>query len=296
MLDFGFRWLFEGTASSVVPLPRKIETMLWINELPLERTGLVLQRPSAWLDNVTRPLLETTRAPGMTGGRYEAIPVASTRDVTLTGVLLDVSIDVLQQQLAALNDVLSGLLELRWPHAPTCIQRGVAGPLQVEPIQPDRAFVSPDAQSWTVSVTIRCVDGAVYHRDPTRVRLSTTPVDLPLDGLPVGGEIVLDAPSSGDVDLDLLSPSGVLLERLALRSIALATGDTVTVRLDVPHLLTKRTTAPAETSVYSWRSLTASTRWWKASPRHANAARGQYVRAVLSAGAGWWTYVNGSVA
>lgn len=296
MLEFGFRWLFEGTSIGIPPMPRRIETMLWINEVPLERLGLVLQRPAGWLDGVSRPLLETARMPGMTGGAYEAYAAAQARDITIAGVLLDVSIDVLQQQLAALNDALSGLLELRWPHAPACIQRGVAGPAQVEPLLVDRAFITPDAQCWTVSVTIRCADGAVYDRHPTRVRLSTTPTDLPLRGLPVGGEILLDAPSSGDVDLDILSPSGVLLERLALRSISLATGDTVTVRLDAPHGLTKRTEAGAVTSVYSWRSLAASTRWWKASPRHADQARGQYVRAVLSAGAGWWTYVNGHVA
>lgn len=289
---FGFGWLFEGTSTrAAVPWPRKVETMLWINELPLERTGLVLQRPTGWLDGLARALPETDRLPGRSAGPYASLPVTPWRDVTLEGYLIDVPLETLQQQLAALQDALSGLLELRWPHAPTFVQRGVAGPLEVTPFNADRAFVRPDAQTWRVRCTIRCSDTASYARHPQRVRLSTTPVPLPTAGLGAGGEILLNGPVSGSVNVDLLSLAGVRVWRLALREVNLATGEVCRIRLDAPHLITKHTPAGTVTDVYAWRSLAESSRWQQASPRHADRTRAQYQRAQLSAGTGWWTYL-----
>lgn len=293
-IGLGFGWLFTGGGSggAGAPNPRRVETMLWINDLPLQRTGMILQRPTGWVDDVTRVLPETSRVPGLTGGRYAALPSAPPRDVTITGVLLDVNMDVLQQQLAALNDLLSGELELRWPHAPGFVQYGLAGPLQVEPFNPDKAFVRPDRQTWRVTVTIRCADGAAYARQPRRIRLGTTPKPIALGGLAVGGEIVLEGPLSGAVDIDILSPSGVLLDRLALRGVSLATIDDIcTIRLDAPNTIVKRTAGGVESNVYHWRSLSESTRWWKVSPRTADRARGIYPRVRMSTGGGWWTYV-----
>jgi hypothetical protein len=298
MIGFGFRWLFQGASSGAgaARAPRTVPVTLWINDTPIERFGFVLQRPAGWLDTVTRPLLDTSRIPGLTGGRYEQLPTVPSRDVTISGVLLDVNMDALQAQLAALNDQLSGLLELRWPHAPGFVQRGMAGPLSVEPYNPDKAFVRPDAQAWRVSVTIRCSDGATYARAPRRIRLGTTPKPVLLGGLPVGGEVLLEGPLSGSVNLDLYSPAGGLLERLALRGVALSSGDVGTIRFDAPNTITKRTALGVETNVYAWRSLTESTRWWKVSPIHADPARGQYALASLSTGSGWWTYVVGEAA
>ena len=307
--SFGLRWLFQPASSGTGPpdppdpppvLPatssRVVPTMLWVNDTPLERFGLVLQRPERWLDQVARPLPETTRLGGLTGGRYERLAPSAARDMVVSGVLLNVSLETLQQQLAALYDAFAGLLELRWPHAPTAIQRGVAGVATVEPYVPEKAFVRPDRQCWRVSIPIRCADSAVYQRQPTRVLLSTTPRALPLRGLPVGGEILLNGPLSGAVDIDLLSPTHVRLQRLALRNVALATGDVLSIRLDAPHVLIRRTAAGAAENVYGWRSLSLSTRWWKANPRHADAARGQRLFVRVSAGTGWWTFVNGDAA
>lgn len=312
MSSFGFRWLFQpssattppgpgpgpgpGPSHTPSPPPRTVPTMLWVNETPLERYGLVLQRPERWLDSVTRVLPDTTRAPGMTGGPYAGLTAAPPRDLVLTGVLLNVALETLQQQLAALHDAFAGLLELRWPHAPGSLMRGVAGLATVEPYVPEKAFVQPDRQCWRVSIPIRCSDGAVYRRQPTRVYLSTTPAVVPLRGLPVGGEVVLNGPLSGAVDIDLLSPVGAILWRHALRNVALATGDTLTMRLDAPHRLTRRTAAGASENVYRWRSLTLSSRWGQAVPPAFAVGAPQALRVVLSAGTGWWTYVNADAA
>lgn len=294
---FSFGWLFEGTSTrAAVPWPRKVETMCWINELPLERTGLVLQRPGAWLDGLARALPETERVPGRTGGPYATLPATPPRDVTLEGYLIDVPMETLQAQLAALEDFLSGLLELRWPHAPGYVQRGLAGPLVVTPFNPDKAFHRPDAQTWRVQVTIRCSDNAVYARHPRRVPLSTTPAIVRTGGLGAGGEILLNGALSGSVNLDLISLAGVRVWRLALRNVSLGTGDVCRIRLDAPHLITKHTAAGVVTDVYRWRSLAESSRWQQASPRHADRSRGQHLRAVLSAGAGWWTFVPAEAA
>ena len=145
-LGFGFGWVFEGSGGGgrVVPAARRrIETMLWINDTPLQRFGLTLQRPSSWQDGTSRALLETVRVPALTGGRYELLPTVPARDVTISGVMLDLPLETQQAALSALTDALSGLLELRWPHAHNQVMRGMAGPLQVEPLNPDKAFANP---------------------------------------------------------------------------------------------------------------------------------------------------------
>ncbi len=307
--SFGFRWLFQpagvsgpgpgpgpgpepGPSTPSAP-PRTVPTMLWVNETPLERFGLVLQRPERWLDSVTRPLPDSARVPGMTGGRLEPFAASSARDLVLTGVLLNVALETLQQQLAALHDAFGGLLELRWPHAPRALQRGVAGLATVEPYVPEKAFVAPDRQCWRVSLPIRCSDGAVYQRAATRVYLSTTPAVVPIRGLPVGGEIVLNGPLSGACDIDCLSPAGAILWRHALRGVSLATGDTLSLRLDAPHLLIRRTAAGGTEDVYRWRSLALSSRWQHAAPPPFGSAP---LRVQLSAGTGWWTYLQSDAA
>jgi hypothetical protein len=294
-LGFAFGWVFEGSGAGgyVPPTRRVVETMLWINDTPLQRFGLVLQRPTAWLDGAARALPETARIAGLTGGRYELLPIVPSRDVTLTGVMLNLPLETQQAALSALTDALSGLLELRWPHASMQVMRGVAGPLQVEPVNPDKAFVHPDRTALRVTVVIRCVDTATYARQPKRIRLSTTPKAVVVGGLPIGGEIMLEGPLSGSVDIELLSASGVLLERMALRGVSLAEGDVLTIRLDSPRLLIKRTAAGVQTNVFHWRSLSLSTGWLNASPYHADPARGQYPLVRLSTGAGWWTYAVG---
>ena len=294
-LGFGWGWIFAGGGGGYIPpTRRRVETILWINDTPLQRFGLTLQRPTAWLDGTSRALLETVRVPALTGGRYELLPTVPPRDVTLTGVMLDLPLETQQAALSALTDAFSGLLELRWAHAPNQVMRGMAGPLQVEALNPDKAFVNPDRTALRVTVVIRCVDAATYARHPKRIRLSTTPKAIPMGGLPVGGEIMLEGPLSGAVDIDILSPSGVLLERMALRTVALASGDVLTIRLDAPRLLIKRTVAGVQSNVYHWRSLALSTGWLNASPYHADPARGQYPLVRLSTGAGWWTYAVGN--
>jgi hypothetical protein len=294
-LGFSFGFLFAGgssSAPSVAPLPR-VPTMLWANETPLQLAGVVLQRPTGWLDGATRALPEVDRVPGYTGGRYGVLPTVGPLDITLTGVMLDVTLEQQRAALSALTDLFTGEVELRWPHAPTQVMRGMAGPITVEPFNPDKAFVLDRQRRVALRVTwnVRCADAARYERHPRRIRLGTTPKPIVMGGLPVGGEILLEGPLSGDVNIDILTPSGTLLDRIALRNVALASGDSATVRLDAPNTITKRTAAGVLTSVYSWRSLDASTRWWKANPYYADPDRDQWPLVKLSTGSGWWTYV-----
>ncbi|BAH39304.1 hypothetical protein GAU_2262 [Gemmatimonas aurantiaca T-27] len=292
-------WLFQPppTGSAITPrppAPRRIETMLWINDCPLERLGFVLQRPQGWLDDVTRVLPETLRIQGLTGGQYQELAPAPALDIVLEGALIDVSIDQLQMQLAMLRDWLSGLLELRWPHAPQSVRRGRAGPVTVRALKETSAFVSPDRQAWLVSVTIRCADAVAYHRHPRRVRLSTTPRPIMVGGLSVGGVITLVGPLSGEVRLILESPTGVRLAQLALvipgPEALVDAQDTATIRMDAPNTIVRRNGSGEETNVYHWRPLALNSGWWKVSPEHADRWNGQYPRARLSTGSGWWRY------
>ncbi|WP_396216387.1 hypothetical protein [Gemmatimonas sp.] len=304
MLGFSFGWLFAGGSSNNAPRAGSVPfvpTMLWINDTPLQVAGVTLQQPSRWLDGASRALPDVGRATGLTGGQYGSLPTTESRDVLLECVMLGVTLEQEQAALAAFTDLLTGELELRWPHAPNNVMRGVAGPLQVNPVTPAKAFVLDMQRRVSlrrVSVTIRCADTAMYSREPRRVMLSTTPRKVRAGDLPVGGRIVVNGPHTGALDIDVLSPSGALLGRLALRDapglpVSLATGDTLAIRLDAPHLLTKRTAAGVETNVYAWRSLTLSSRWWRVAGRPGDPARDQHCLVRLSAGTGVWTYAVG---
>jgi hypothetical protein len=300
-LGFAFGWLFAGGGTSVAPPPPQVSTMLWINDTPLHVAGVTLQRPTGWLDGVARALPESSRMPGLTGGRVDSLTTVPERDVTLSCVLLGVTLEQQREALGALFDLLTGELELRWPHAPTQVMRGIAGPPSVSPTNAEKAFVMDARRRIPLrfDVTIRCRDAAVYERQPRRIRLSTTPRAVRHGDLPVGGEIVINGPHSGALDIRLLSPSGAIIEQLALRDapdlpVSLLTGDSLTIRLDAPNTLTKRTAAGVETSVYAWRSLALSTRWWKAPTRFTDRARDQWVQVQMSTGTGWWTYAVGN--
>lgn len=301
MLGFAFGWIFAG-GSAARPRPTLpfVTTMLWINDTPLQLTGVTLQQVAGWLDGASRVLPEVDSIDGLTGGLYGPLPATGPRDVVLEGVMLDVPLEQQTAALGALTDLLTGELELRWPHAPHLVMRGVAGPIRVTPLKADKPFVLDTGRrvALKVAVTIRCADSAQYAREPRRVLLSTTPRKVRGGQLPVGGRLVINGPHTGALDIDLLSPSGALLERIALRDapglpVVLADGDTCAIRLDAPHLITKRSAAGVETNVYAWRSLSLSTRWWQVHPRHTDAARDQHCLIRLSAGTGVWTYAVG---
>lgn len=281
-----------------VPLPERITVPLWINDLPLQRTGMVLVRAANWLDNLTRPLPDTARLPGLTSGRVVDVMPSAALDLEIVGALVQVPYRTLQSQLARVHDWLLGELELRWAHAPDFVKRGMAGEARVESYTPEAAFASA-VGSWRVTVPIRCADSVSYARQPRRLRLSTTPVPVEVRGVAVGGTVLLEGPLSGTVHLDLISPSGVRLERLTLvipTEEALGSGDVCTIRLDAPHTIEKRTALGVITNVYHWRSLTSSTGWWQIPPRHADRWTGQYPALRLSTGQGWLTYVLGEAA
>lgn len=280
-----------------VSLIERITTPLYINDLPLHRTGMILARASRQLDTTTRPLPETSRINGLSGGRYITTGAADALDLELVGTLIRVHYRDLQRQVAVLEDWLGELLEMRWTHALTSVRTGMAGNPRIESVTPDSAYASA-VGSWQVTVPIRCADGAVYRQHPTRLRLSTTPVAVPVGALAVGGTILLEGPLSGAVNIDVLSPSGVRLDRLALLipvDEALDTGDVCTISLDAPHRILKRTAGGVLTSVYHWRQPSASTGWWQIAPRHADRWRQQYPLLRLSTGGGWHTYVQAEV-
>lgn len=293
-LGLGFGFLFAGGSSgapSPTPLPF-VPTMLWVNNTPLQLAGVTLQRPSGWLDDVTRALVDVDRVPGFTGGRYDVLPTVGPRDVTLTGVMLNVSLEQQRDALAALKDLFTGEVELRWPHAPTQVMRGVAGPMAVTSLNEDKAFLLDryGRVALRVTWTVRCADGALYEQQPKRVRLGTTPKPIRMGTLPVLPELLLEGPLSGSVDFDVLTASGTLLHRLALRTVSLADGDSCSIRFAAPHTIVKRTALGVETSVYHWRSLALSAAWFPISPFYADRERDQWPLVRLSTGAGWLVY------
>lgn len=292
-----WRFLFEGPgADGPTPLPalaRRITTPVTINNLPLQRTGLMLAELSgASLTNVTRPTPTSTRVPGLTSGRYAGLQASAPRSYELIGTLIDVEHATLQQQLALLNDWLGDLLEIVWAHAPHALQLGMAGPAQPVPVVPTTVYATA-RHSWRVTVPIVCADGAVYRRQPRRLWLGQTPTPVEVGGLPVGGLLLLQGPLSGTVTIDVLAPSGVIVDRLVLvipGDEALAAGDVCTISLDAPHRIVKRTVAGVETPVTHWRDDTASTGWWRILPRFADRARGQWPMLRLSTGTGQYRY------
>lgn len=274
-----------------LPWPRRIEDMLVINELPIQRTGLILQRPTGWLDDLTATTPQTARIRGLSGGRYEALPESRPRTITLEGWLVDVVHEELQQTLRGVRAWLgTGLLEIRWPHARAYLQRGMAGEIIPTPFNIDKAFVNPDRQTWRISIPITCADSLAYSRHPRRIRLSTTARPIRVGAAAVGGEILLTGPITGALDIDILSHSGVLLDRLALRGVSLEEGDVCRIRLDAPRTISKRTAAGVTTNVYHWRDHLLSTAWPVVSPEHADDTRNQWPLVRLSTGAGWWVY------
>jgi hypothetical protein len=292
-LGFAWGWIFAGSGAGSAPgvAARRIATPLWINDTPLERLGLVLQRAGNRLHNVARPAITVESVPDLTGGRYGQHTAAAPLQFELVGVMLDIALEDQRAGLSALSAFLHrGLLELRTAHAPDEILRGLAGPILAEPLDPARAFVRPDRTGVQVSTTITCADSTRYARQPRRVRLSTAPKQIIQGDLPSGGEITLEGPLSGAVDIDLLSPSGVLLKRLALRGVALAEGDSLRILLDTPQGLYKRTPDGTLTNVYAWRSLALSDLWWTPTPQFADPARDQWTMLRLSTGAGWYVY------
>lgn len=113
-------------------------------------------------------------------------------------------------------------------------------------------------------------------------------------GLSVGGVITLVGPLSGEVRLILESPTGVRLAQLALvipgPEALVDAQDTATIRMDAPNTIVRRNGSGEETNVYHWRPLALNSGWWKVSPEHADRWNGQYPRARLSTGSGWWRY------
>lgn len=268
---------------------RAVPTMLWIGDTPLESTGFELEQPSLWLDGVTRAAVDTTRATALTGGHYTPA-FSAARTIGLVGTIIDVPMDQLQPHLARIDRLFAGLLPLRWPHAPTHVMYAKAGPVQVEAANPTKAFVRPDKQVWRLRVQLTCADGAIYDRNPQRVRLGTVPKPLLLGSGAVGGTLDINGPISGALDIDLLSPSRVIVERLALRNVALLAGEVGRIRFDVPTSITRIATDGTETPVLSWRDAGLSTRPWQVTPIRADQARNQFMHLRLSTGDGWYTY------
>lgn len=305
MLGFAFGWLFAGgtTAAPAARASRRrlVPTVVWINNTPVQLAGVRVQRLAGVLNGTARATPQASRVGGFTGGRYAPLVPTQPREIELTGVLLNVP---LEQQRAALDAwflLCTGELELRFPHAPTQVIRGVAGTPQVEPLDPEKAYVLDAAGCvpLRVTTTIVCADGVAYEQHPHRLRLSTTPTPVPLGSGTVHGRLLLQGPHEGALDVDLLSPGGALLQRLALRDapgapVVLADGDVCTAWLSAPFQLVRRTAAGVTTNVLAWRSLEASTPTFLASPWDADPARGQYPLVRLSAGTGWWTFARAS--
>jgi hypothetical protein len=161
----------------------------------------------------------------------------------------------------------------------------------VTPWDPRKAFHRPDRTTLRVTVTITCPDGAAYSTVPRRVRLSTTPRPIVLGDLPSGGEILINGPYDGDLDVEVLNPIGVRLATLALRDVDLPTEDDFArILLDHPHAITRHLVDGTVTNVLSWRDLDASSPWWTPGLRHADRPRAQWQLLRLSAGDGWYTY------
>lgn len=293
-LGFGFGFLFEGSSGGdVVPIitgPRRVPTMLWINNTPLEWYGLQLQRADGVLDAPSIALPNVSRIPLLTGGRYEPMALSGPRDIVLTGIICDIPMEVWRPALRQLHDAMSGLLELRWAHSPHSVMYGVAGEPKTSHVQPDKMYVAPDRTAIQVTVTIRCVDSAIYEREPQRIRLSTTPKPIRLGSLSTGGVMQIDGPFSGDLNIDYLAPNGALLDRDALRDVDLDDGDVLYIYRDTPAGLVKLTPAGDLFDVYAWRSLSESTRWWSPSSVHGELSTDTYPLVRLSSGSGWWRY------
>lgn len=305
MLSFAFGWLFAGGSSTAPPIARRrprVTTVVHINETPIQFAGVRVQRVAGVLDGAGRGPIESLSVPGFSGGRVPTIVASTPRQLELIGVMLDVPLAQQSAALRALELLCSGELELRFAHAPTRVLRGVvSGPIRCDAVDPSKAYVL-DAQGCValqVTIPIVCADGVAYERYPHRVRLSTTPTPVPLDDVAVHGKLVLQGPHSGPLDIDLLTPGGALVRRLALRDapglpVSIADGDVVTIHLGAPLQILRRTAAGVVTNALAWRAFAASTSHFFASPRDADPARGVFPRVRVSGASGWWTYARGS--
>lgn len=289
----------EGSPPPASSAIAAITTMCRVNRVPLERVHVIVQRPTGHLGASARAMPEVARVRGYTGGLYAGAPTLQDFTLTIEGVMLVAPLMSQPAYANAVTDLFVGEVEIEWAHAPGWIMRGVAGPITVEPMRTDRAFVADvggDAAGKVplrVLLQVRCADAAVWATEPRRLALSTTPAPIDTGSLPVGGEILINGPHSGALDIDIIGPSGALQQRLALRDVqdlpvSLAVGDVLTIRRDAPRGLLRTTALGVVTDVYAWRSLTYSTPWRAIPPQDALTGARCYAR--LSAGTGVFIY------
>lgn len=290
----------EGSPpASVATAITTVTTMCRVNRVPLERVSVIVQRPTGHLGSSARTMPSVTRVAGYTGGLYGGAATLQDMVLTIEGVILVAPIADMRAYANGVTELFVGEVEIEWAHAPGWIMRGVAGAVAVEPMRPDRAFVADvggDAAGKVplrVVLQVRCADAAVWATEPRRVALSTTPAPIDTGSLPVGGEILINGPHSGALDIDIYGPSGALQQRHALRDVqdlpvSLATGDVLTMRLEAPHTLVRTTALGVTTDVYAWRNLDLSTPWRAIPPQDGITGARCYAR--LSAGTGVLTY------
>lgn len=290
-------WLFGSSEPSGppppppapgIPIPRRVPTILWIAETPIERLGLQLVRAAGGLHDAALAPLTVTSYPGLTGGRFETLQTVAPRVIELEGHHIGSDFGARARWLDTLKTALRGRLPIRWADTPDRVAYGVATLTTADSASP-LAWVDPTLR---IRVLITCADTASYDRHAAILPLSTTPRAVPLGTLPSGGELGVLGAYDGALSVDLLSPTGVTLERLALVDLALAAGEALTVRLDPPHALVLTRADGTQVAVAQWRSVTASSRWWQPSP----VARDQAPRLVLvpadpaDTPVGWYRY------
>lgn len=291
-LGFGFlSWLTEGTGGeAVAPLPvgrPRIPVACWINNTPCEWLGLTLQRAPQWMSGGAAGATSIERQPGLSGGRYVPLREASDLTITLQGRFRGLTLETRSTAANMFTNALRGMLEIRFPDAPTHVVRGVASPAVITPARDNAQFAEPD---MLISVDIHCADTARYSQNARQIVLGTIPVPVPLGSLPSGGDIYVLGALTGSLDVELYSHTGMRTHVLALRSIDIPAGGFSRLRIDPPHAVLVYDATGEASSVADWRSLTLSSRWWKPTPFYADASRDLWPMMRLSAGTGVYRY------
>ncbi len=159
-----------------------MRTALWINDYPVSRLGLHVERVEGWADLPTFTLVAES-VPGRAGlvvlaGQAGAV---AAREVLVSGALVRPTASALpgaRRQLLALAG--AGLVELRIVDAPEVVLAGYLTRCILGGF--DRQF---RANGLRVALTFTCPDPRALSRCATVVALTTSPAACPLGTAPV---------------------------------------------------------------------------------------------------------------
>lgn len=226
---------------------------MWINGNDPETLGWTLTGLTGWSGGL-RFTRTATALPGLAGVLPASYSTAAPREIEATFFARLPDVTARDAAIRALQDLLTGLLWVRFDDSPTRVVRCVASPVRVTPVHQSVAFAVPDIDA---AVTLTCYDAASYDAEPRVVALPATATryPVPLGSLPSAGQIIWKgAWSAGQRSLTVRDVGGVVRASLQLEP---PPGESLSgngyLEIDLARrYVTNVAAAGTRTNAYSW--------------------------------------------